>query len=119
MSFAYYTAAEEMEFVLDAVEFVAEFGHRFLPLYDFDWRTGAWEPTGSDGILAAAEAALHGGRPLEDGRGGHPPAVAPPYAEYMRVAREIAAALPDESPAAAGRWPPPEGVDPKLVTFLV
>ncbi|CAA6657259.1 unnamed protein product [Spirodela intermedia] len=31
VSFAYYTAEEEMEFVVDAVEFVADYGHRFLP----------------------------------------------------------------------------------------
>ncbi|CAA7393297.1 unnamed protein product [Spirodela intermedia] len=119
VSFAYYTAEEEMEFVVDAVEFVADYGHRFLPLYDFDWKTGAWEPNGGDGILAAeSAAALHRGRPLVDGGGGHA-AAPPPYEEYMRVARRIAAVLPDESPAATGRCPPPESVDPDLVTFLV
>jgi hypothetical protein len=32
----------EAAFVMDAVEFVAEFGHRFLPLYAFDPATGMW-----------------------------------------------------------------------------
>jgi selenocysteine lyase/cysteine desulfurase len=32
----------EAGFVIDAVEFVAELGYRFLPLYDFDAATGAW-----------------------------------------------------------------------------
>ena len=32
----------EARFVMDAVEFVAEHGHRFLRLYAFDAETGAW-----------------------------------------------------------------------------
>jgi hypothetical protein len=32
----------EAEFVIEAVEFVAAHGHRFLPLYAFDAVTGAW-----------------------------------------------------------------------------
>lgn len=32
----------EAGFVIDAVEFIAGFGHRFLPLYAFDPATGAW-----------------------------------------------------------------------------
>jgi selenocysteine lyase/cysteine desulfurase len=32
----------EAGFVIDAVEFVADQGYRFLPLYDFDPATGAW-----------------------------------------------------------------------------
>jgi selenocysteine lyase/cysteine desulfurase len=32
----------EVGFILDAIDFVAEWGHRFLPLYHFDMNTGAW-----------------------------------------------------------------------------
>jgi selenocysteine lyase/cysteine desulfurase len=32
----------ETDFILDAIEFVAEQGHHFLSLYDFDMNTGAW-----------------------------------------------------------------------------
>ena len=32
----------EADFILDAVEFVAQQGYRFLPLYDFDVHSGAW-----------------------------------------------------------------------------
>ncbi|XP_078440334.1 uncharacterized protein LOC144710438 isoform X2 [Wolffia australiana] len=100
VSFSYYTSYEELDFVLDAIEFIAEHAPRFLPLYDFDWRTGNWEFV--RGRLAAP--------PLTA-------ATAPPFAEYMRVAREMAAALPPTS--AVCRRPPPEDVDPKLVTFMV
>jgi hypothetical protein len=40
-SFLYIKA--EFEFILAAIEFVAEHGIRFLPLYDFDWKSGNWE----------------------------------------------------------------------------
>jgi selenocysteine lyase/cysteine desulfurase len=32
----------EADFILDSIEFVAEHGHLFMPLYDFDLHTGAW-----------------------------------------------------------------------------
>ncbi len=32
----------EVDFILDAIEFIADQGYRFLPLYDFDMHTGAW-----------------------------------------------------------------------------
>jgi selenocysteine lyase/cysteine desulfurase len=32
----------EADYIIDAVAFIAEYGHRFLPLYDFDVRTGLW-----------------------------------------------------------------------------
>jgi selenocysteine lyase/cysteine desulfurase len=32
----------EVDYIIDAIEFVAGQGHRFLPLYDFDLYTGAW-----------------------------------------------------------------------------
>jgi selenocysteine lyase/cysteine desulfurase len=32
----------EVKYILDAIEFVAEQGYRFMPLYDFDLNTGAW-----------------------------------------------------------------------------
>lgn len=33
---------EEFEFILAALEFVAIYGQRFLPLYHFDLGTGSW-----------------------------------------------------------------------------
>ncbi|MDH4002203.1 MAG: aminotransferase class V-fold PLP-dependent enzyme [Xanthomonadales bacterium] len=32
----------EVDYILDAIEFVAEQGYRFMSLYDFDMHTGAW-----------------------------------------------------------------------------
>ncbi|XP_071695194.1 uncharacterized protein [Rutidosis leptorrhynchoides] len=42
VSFPYYMSNEEFEFILSAIEFIAIYGHRFLPLYDFNWNTGSW-----------------------------------------------------------------------------
>ncbi|KAM3708640.1 hypothetical protein ACJW31_02G111900 [Castanea mollissima] len=42
ISFPYYMSHEEFEFVLAAMEFLAIYGQRFLPLYHFNFRTGSW-----------------------------------------------------------------------------
>ncbi|XP_010245841.1 PREDICTED: uncharacterized protein LOC104589277 [Nelumbo nucifera] len=42
VSFPYYMSMEEFEFILAAMEFIAIYGQRFLPLYHFNWRTGNW-----------------------------------------------------------------------------
>ncbi|KAG0492338.1 hypothetical protein HPP92_005736 [Vanilla planifolia] len=42
VSFAYYLTKEEFAFILDAIEFIASYGHRFLSLYHLDWMTGDW-----------------------------------------------------------------------------
>ncbi|CAJ1937831.1 unnamed protein product [Sphenostylis stenocarpa] len=42
VSFPYYMEEEEFEFILTAIEFVAIYGQRFLPLYSFNLRNGSW-----------------------------------------------------------------------------
>ncbi|KAL0006477.1 hypothetical protein SO802_014038 [Lithocarpus litseifolius] len=42
VSFPYYMSHEEFEFILAAVEFLAIYGQRFLPLYNFNLRSGSW-----------------------------------------------------------------------------
>src|SRR5690606_28536812 len=42
VSFHFLLDDEERDFLLDVIEFIAESGHLFLPLYTFEWRTGAW-----------------------------------------------------------------------------
>ncbi len=50
----------EADFILDAIEFVAEHGHHFLSLYDFDMHTGAWLHKSDCGCMEgfSLEAAL-------------------------------------------------------------
>jgi selenocysteine lyase/cysteine desulfurase len=42
VSIPYYASEDDVEFILSAVEFVAEHGLDFLPLYRANWRTGVW-----------------------------------------------------------------------------
>ncbi|KAK9291869.1 hypothetical protein L1049_019819 [Liquidambar formosana] len=42
ISFPYYTSDEDLEFILAAIEFIAIYGQRFLPLYHFNWKSGNW-----------------------------------------------------------------------------
>ncbi|XP_076893550.1 uncharacterized protein LOC143545566 isoform X2 [Bidens hawaiensis] len=42
VSFPYYMSNEEYEFILAAIEFVADYGQRLLPHYRLNWNTGGW-----------------------------------------------------------------------------
>lgn len=42
VSFPYYMSEEDFEYILSAIEFVAVYGQRFFPLYNFDLRNGSW-----------------------------------------------------------------------------
>ncbi|XP_054821083.1 uncharacterized protein LOC129319981 [Prosopis cineraria] len=44
VSFPYYMSEEDFEFILRAMEFIADYGQRFLPLYTFNMRNGSWRP---------------------------------------------------------------------------
>ncbi len=41
----YYASQEDVDFVLSAVEFIADYGLQFVPLYRLEWDTGAWRHT--------------------------------------------------------------------------
>ncbi|TVU01569.1 hypothetical protein EJB05_52941, partial [Eragrostis curvula] len=119
VSLAYYTSMQEAEFVLGAVDFVASFGHWFLPLYSFDWKTGDWQYDHScaRGLLPnsagarSASAAASGGRVKTECH----------HQEYMAYARELADAL---DTACGGLDDTcarhiPKSIDPQLVYFVV
>jgi len=42
VNFAYFLTDEDIDYVLDAIEFVCEFGWMFLPNYNFDVDRGIW-----------------------------------------------------------------------------
>jgi selenocysteine lyase/cysteine desulfurase len=54
----------EADFVIEAVEFIGEYGHRFLPLYRFDLTSGAWSHVNAvgDAVHLSLDAALHAPR---------------------------------------------------------
>ncbi|KAJ4961280.1 hypothetical protein NE237_021190 [Protea cynaroides] len=103
VSFSYYTSVEEMEFIIDSIEFIAMNGHRFLQMYNFDWKTGDWcfkenYTSVIDGVLAKSKG--------ENKR----------YAEYIDTARRVVRALPDYP---VDNIVIPEFVDTELVTFMI
>jgi selenocysteine lyase/cysteine desulfurase len=132
LSFHWLADRAEVDFLLDAVQFVAEYGHRFVPLYAFDWRSGAWRWRGGvpglpdasfepertsaasawDGLTPADWAALESSKR----------SCAEDYASALEEARDWAARLSAEAYAhlyttAGGGRDVPDEVDPELVFF--
>lgn len=136
ISFSYYTSKEEFAFILAAVEFVAMHGHRFLPLYRFDWATGDWsfrkrtfkyhimkaelevaaQDLFGDAGVEAKRTRTWSSRAVEDDEsktsgGGQR------YESYFERARQIAASLADH--ASSGGAAPPAGIDRSLILFRI
>jgi hypothetical protein len=93
----------EAQFVIDAINFLGRFGHRFVHLYDFDLHTGMWrhkeDPDAHEAFsLGAALGAIASQRSAlsEDCR-------ARLYRSYLQDAHSLAEALGE--PAAAGKAP--------------
>lgn len=112
LSFHYTMDDRDVAYLCDAVEFLAEHGARFLPLYRFDLATGAWthrderdDEAERFGLAAAWQAPP-------------PPAVDPPdraaeYRHSLEAARALAAELGE--PATAHEMP--DGIPADLVYF--
>ena len=96
VSLHYIMDAAELDFILDAVEFVAEYGYRFLPLYRFDLHTGAWTHQVDCDCLegfsleAALECKGYQSRALSPVARGHL------YAAFLAEARQLAGELAAE-----------------------
>ena len=43
LTLPYYASEHDVDFILSAVEFVADHGADFVPLYRLSWRDGAWK----------------------------------------------------------------------------
>ncbi|XP_043722036.1 probable cysteine desulfurase [Telopea speciosissima] len=140
VSFPYYMSTEEFEFILAALEFIATYGQRFLPLYKFNWKTGNWtfkssafmeNLLGEDytidliSILSLSEAkpgmqnknsnstgSRDGGSSYGDKKTIE---VISKYASYLETAKYVASFLP--------KFPPqrkvPKEIDPSLAHFRV
>ena len=125
MSLPYYLSIEEFRFILSAIEFIAEFGHRFLPLYRFDWITGNWtfRKQAIKYHIMMEELSL-GIEPLQNQKDKPKPTHKMRKAEvnhekfesYLKSAKKIAFSLPDISNQIVGV---PKGVDPDLVLFCI
>lgn len=120
ISFPYYISNEEFEFILAAVEFIAVYGQRFLQLYHFNWKTGAWsikkkvlKESGLTNHTCCNMCSLNqDGHELEDAASS---GLIKQYSSYLKSAKHIASLLP--------KFPPkrniPEDIEPSLVPFRV
>ena len=118
-------SSEEFEFILDALEFIATYGQRFLPLYHFNWKTGSWSfrkkalkdtstPALSLFKAMPAFSSISDGSRLHT-HAGNKDEIISRYASYLATANKIASLLE--------KFPPhrriPEDKDVNLITFRV
>jgi hypothetical protein len=105
LSFAFYQSQAEFDYLVQAVHLVASHGHRLLPDYRFDPRSGMWHhrraplpPAGLSWTVDDAD-----GRPRRPGAAaGRAPERA--FDGYLHQARQILAARP--APDGGGPAPP-------------
>jgi selenocysteine lyase/cysteine desulfurase len=99
IGFHYAMDDAEADYLIDAVEFVAEHGHRFIPLYHFELDTGTWTHAKSRAQYEhlSLEAALSAGRVEPTARSAAERARL--YGQFLDDARLRAKAL---APSAVG-----------------
>nr|ACM17579.1 NifS-like protein [Oryza meyeriana var. granulata] len=140
VSFAYYLSGDEFRYILTAIDFVAAHGHRFLPLYAFDWATGNWSfrraalkqqlmthellhhhlgssATSSSGYSDDGNEVLQTTKTAADMAAGD--VSADMFEGYLESAKRIARSLPDTYDDRREAVSVPEGVDPDIVLFRV
>ncbi|HQR28893.1 MAG TPA: aminotransferase class V-fold PLP-dependent enzyme [Anaeromyxobacteraceae bacterium] len=114
VSLPWYAAPEDVEFTLRAVEFVADRGDAFVPLYRLDWRDGVWRHRDAEverpSPLRLDAAAILAGTPPEP----PPPSDAERQAErerYLAEAVRMADALDERWRREPPGWNRPTGND--------
>ncbi|CAN4081098.1 unnamed protein product [Withania somnifera] len=132
ISFPYYMSKEEFEFILAALEFISIYGQRFLPLYHFNWKSGAWTfkkkalkealMSGRDhncnfcGSPMTKKLNLGGNNCLDNTKEGlctnnNKEGLICKYVKYLETAKRIASLLP--------KFPHPRQIPEELDTNLV
>jgi len=114
LSLPWYASEADLDFMLSAVEFVADHGLAFVPLYRFDWSHGGWRhldaPDADPGrLLSSAEALLEAEPPAAPGEGLTDERLAEHRRDCLRAARGHAQELERRWRSAAIGWNPPTG----------
>lgn len=86
LNFNYFLDVETVDYLIDAIDLIAEHGYRMLPFYQYDASHGVWR---YQGMEAAAPIALG-----FDMGGGAPEKVATPLHAFIEQARAILANPP-------------------------
>ncbi|HLU82068.1 MAG TPA: hypothetical protein VKZ43_01590, partial [Trueperaceae bacterium] len=119
LSFHYLIDDDEMEFLIDAVAFVATHGVSFLPLYKFDWRSGAWRHRATESARdAVGHAAFDPGswRAVDRSTTQRPADYAAYLSAALRLAAELEATAPTAGTAPVDELVPDE-IDARLLKF--
>ncbi len=117
LSIPFYASEADVEFMLSAVEFVADHGRHFVPAYALDWQDGVWRhrerPVPDippieftvEALEEAAQSFAAGDHesPLSEAQ------LAAERARYFVEARHIVATLRAEEERDPPRWNPPTG----------
>jgi hypothetical protein len=117
LSIPYYASEADLEFMLSAVEFVADHGADFVPLYSMSWSDGVWRhierPSPDvppleltvEALEEASQSFAAGDHeaPLSDRQ------IEAERASYFRAARELAAELRRRWQADPPAWNRPTG----------
>jgi selenocysteine lyase/cysteine desulfurase len=88
---------EDVDFICDAVEFIAEYGHLFLPLYEMDLHSGTWryiDEGSHEPLTFDIEHVLRASRCYNDEGSDCKPWLE--YSRYLEKARELAEKLASE-----------------------
>jgi hypothetical protein len=113
----YYASEEDIEFLLSAIEFVADHGHEFLPEYRLGWLDGVWRhverPMGDirpieltvDALMEAAQSFAAGDheQPMSNAQ------VRLERQRYFDEAKAKVKALKETAARRAPAWNPPIG----------
>ncbi|XP_016483389.1 uncharacterized protein LOC107804088 [Nicotiana tabacum] len=131
VSFPYYMSKEEFDFIIEAIEFIAIYGQRYLPIYHFNWKSGAWtfkKKAFEEALIGKDQNCHFCGLPMKGlnldchntknhnhGEGITKEGQICRYVKYLETAKRIAGHLP--------KFPPqqsiPEEINPNLVPFRV
>jgi selenocysteine lyase/cysteine desulfurase len=90
LNFNYFISDDEFEFLISALEFVADHGAKFVPLYDLDWHSGAWKHA-SDKPHPSLFQSLEFRDPVSSS------VEKVPFQAYLEYARQLAQDLPEPS----------------------
>ena len=118
LSLPWYYTEEEIDYILEATEFVADHGVDFLPLYEHNWTDGTWCHRENDvgcqgGPVLNVEALLHAARPAPCAAGFTETRIREEQAGYLADAREMAAQLGERWKKEPPAWNIPSG-DPEI-----
>jgi selenocysteine lyase/cysteine desulfurase len=110
ISVPYFASEGDVDYLLSAVEAIADYGHEFIPLYQLGWRDGTWRQLTASPVSLSEVTSLWPGDERAD-------EVAPPSdaelarerARFLAEARSLAAELQARWRARPPVWNPPTG----------